>query len=131
MRIILFIALAIAAFAGEQAVTDSLKTQTKCPVSGEAIDSTVFLDAAGRRIYFADSTSREQFSKNAATLLPELLKDGVEYEKVEVNSTFNRKSSCPLQKKTQEKTASHDYHSTTPPCGTTSHKGCGAPEIPK
>ncbi len=110
------------------AETDSVKVQTKCPVSGEDIDKAVYLDAAGRRIYFADTLTRETFKSEAQERLPEIIKSDVEYEKLNVHSTFNRPA---CEKKATDETdknkdKKHDYHSTTPACGAASHKGCGA-----
>jgi YHS domain-containing protein len=35
--------------------------QSRCPVSGKAIDETVYADWGGRRIYFSSEKSREKF----------------------------------------------------------------------
>ncbi len=51
--------------------------QKSCPVSGEAIDSTVFTDYQGRRIYFCCKKCIADFEKSPADILSKMDKPAV------------------------------------------------------
>jgi YHS domain-containing protein len=48
-------------------------TQSVCPVSNKKIDSNVYTNFDGKRIYFCSEESKEAFLKNPDAYLPNLI----------------------------------------------------------
>lgn len=58
---------------GEMAESlDPLSVQPQCPVSGEAIDPSVYVDHNGKRIYFCCEKCRKKFNKKPEKFLQKM-----------------------------------------------------------
>ena len=71
------------AFAGS---TDgaAVKTQTACPIMGEAVNSKVFVDYQGQRIYFCCNHCPAIFNKDPEKYLKKMKDQGVTLAKTPV-----------------------------------------------
>jgi YHS domain-containing protein len=85
----------------------TVKPQTICPVSGEELDKTVFVDQHGSRIYFCCKKCRANFSKDPAKALDELGAAGIAFEKAPAVGSAPAKSEKPAMKH-HEGHADHD-----------------------
>jgi len=68
------------AFAPEAAAAG--KAQTNCPVMGGKIDTKVFADYQGKRVYFCCTGCLEDFRKEPDKYIRKLESEGVELERV-------------------------------------------------
>jgi YHS domain-containing protein len=77
-------ALFVPALAGDKPLRpDDLKPQTLCPVMGNAIDSTVYTDFQGQRVYFCCRGCIETFLADPDTYFVQAAKDSVLFENVQ------------------------------------------------
>lgn len=58
------------------------KAQTTCPVMGGAVNTNLYMDADGKRVYFCCKGCPAEFKKNPAKYISKLEKEGVTLEKV-------------------------------------------------
>ena len=81
----------LAVFAGEKkqdAKTDApkeLKNQTTCPVMGGKIDSTVFTDIQGQRVYHCCAGCSEPMKKDPDKFFKKAAAEGVLFENIQTN----------------------------------------------
>ena len=61
--------------------------QTTCPVMGNPIDKSVFVDHDGKRIYVCCPPCTERFQQDPATYMKQLEDQGVVLESAPVDST--------------------------------------------
>jgi YHS domain-containing protein len=78
--VVLGVALLGAALAAEP---PALKSQTTCPVSGEAIDKTVHVDYQGQRVYFCCNKCAARFRKDPEKIFSKVESDGVQLENIQ------------------------------------------------
>jgi YHS domain-containing protein len=68
--------------AGDKAAgAQVVKKQTVCPVMDEAVNTNIYLDVKGSRIYFCCMDCPAQFKKDPAKYLAKLEKSGVTLDK--------------------------------------------------
>jgi YHS domain-containing protein len=72
---------AAAAFGVESAQGQTVKKQTTCPVMGGKIDTNVFADYDGKRVYFCCGACPAEFKKDPAKYIAKAEKDGVTLER--------------------------------------------------
>jgi YHS domain-containing protein len=77
----------------KKATSEKGAKQEKCPVMGGAIDSTVFVDHEGQRVYFCCESCKAEFNKDPAAYLAKMKKQGVQAEKTPVLSA---QKTCPV-----------------------------------
>jgi YHS domain-containing protein len=85
------LAIAIAAPAGEEGAKPAdppagkkeVKAQETCPVSGKAIDKSIFREHDGKRVYFCCARCPAAFEKDPAKYVKKLEDAGVTLEKVQ------------------------------------------------
>jgi YHS domain-containing protein len=77
-------ALIVPVMAGDKPLRpEDLKPQTLCPVMGNAIDSTVYTDYQGQRVYFCCPGCIETFLANPDTYFVQAAKDSVLFRSVQ------------------------------------------------
>lgn len=59
----------------------AVKKQTLCPVMGGPINSSIFVDVDGKRVYFCCKACLPEFNKEPAKFVTKMEKDGVTLEK--------------------------------------------------
>jgi len=77
---------AAAAVAGHASAADNPaagQPQSKCPVSGEAVDTSVHVDYQGQRIYFCSAKCPAEFRKDPEKCFAKLEKDNVVLENIQ------------------------------------------------
>ncbi len=74
---ILFLALTLTAFAAGGLWAADPKPQTVCPVRGDTIDKSVYVDYQGKRIYFCCKGCDAEFNKNPEKYLKKMQEEGV------------------------------------------------------
>jgi len=57
------------------------KAQTTCPVMGGTVNTNIYVDADGKRIYFCCKGCPDEFKKDPAKYIGKLEKEGVTLEK--------------------------------------------------
>ncbi len=72
---------------GPEPAAEATKAQTLCPVMGNKIDKTVFVDHKGKRIYFCCPPCVEKFRKAPEKYLQKLADDGVTLEDAPARET--------------------------------------------
>lgn len=72
---------------------DEKSVQKKCPVMGGDIDSSVFVDHEGQRIYFCCESCKAEFRKDPAKYLAKLK---VESAAAEKSATLSAQKTCPV-----------------------------------
>jgi YHS domain-containing protein len=78
------------------------KPQTKCPVMGNDIDKSVFVDQDGQRVYFCCAKCAEPFKKDPDKFFAKMAAEGVVPENIQ--------KTCPVSGETLEsKTTFTDY----------------------
>lgn len=77
--------LSVSAFAsGEKTeAKKELKNQTNCPVMGGAIDSSVFADVQGQRVYFCCPKCISKFKADSDTYFKKAAEQGVLFENIQ------------------------------------------------
>lgn len=60
-----------------------VKKQTVCPIMGGAIDSKIFADANGKRVYFCCNGCPAAFKKDPAKYIAKMEKDGITLDKAQ------------------------------------------------
>lgn len=75
--------IAVTALLGTVALADKepLQPQTKCPVMGGAVNTNLYMDADGKRVYFCCKGCPAEFKKAPAKFISKLEKEGVTLEK--------------------------------------------------
>jgi len=58
-----------------------IERQTLCPIMGGAINTNLFVDALGKRVYFCCGGCPKAFKKNPAKYIAKLEEDGVTLDK--------------------------------------------------
>jgi YHS domain-containing protein len=76
--------------------------QTRCPVSGEKINPTAFVDLAGQRIYLCCKGCSEKLTKDPAKYAPKLAEQGVKLDL--------KKLAGQPERKEDQHTHDHDEH---------------------
>ena len=59
----------------------AVKKQTACPVMGGQVNTNIYVDANGKRVYFCCNGCPAEFKKNPAKYIAKLEKDGVTLDK--------------------------------------------------
>ena len=77
---VLFLALALTAFATGSLWAAEAKPQTTCPVLAGNIDKSVYADYQGKRIYFCCKGCDAEFEKNPGKYMKKLQDEGVTLE---------------------------------------------------
>jgi len=77
---VLFLALALTAFAAGSLWAAEAKPQTTCPVLAGNIDKSVYADYQGKRIYFCCKGCDAEFEKNPGKYMKKLQDEGVTLE---------------------------------------------------
>ena len=77
------------------------KPQTVCPVQGDAIDKSLYVDYKGYRIYFCCKGCPETFKKNPEKYMKKLKESGVTLEK-----TPKGADKAPIKKDKKQ----HEHH---------------------
>lgn len=78
-----------------------LKPQTLCPVMGDAIDSAMYSDVQGQRIYYCCKKCEKKLLADTEKYFKKAAEDGVLFENVQ--------KSCPVTGKPIDKKFSVDY----------------------
>ncbi|MGO8761138.1 MAG: YHS domain-containing protein [Desulfobaccales bacterium] len=71
------LALALAAFAAGSLWAADPKPQTVCPVRGDKIDKSTYVDYQGKRIYFCCEGCDKDFKKDPEKYLKKMQDEGV------------------------------------------------------
>jgi YHS domain-containing protein len=58
-----------------------VKKQTVCPIMGGAIDSRIYADANGKRVYFCCNGCPAAFKKDPAKYIAQMEKEGITLDK--------------------------------------------------
>ena len=61
--------------------TKVVKKQTVCPIMGGAIDSRIYADANGKRVYFCCNGCPAAFKKDPAKYIAQMEKEGITLDK--------------------------------------------------
>ena len=69
--------------AGAVALAAAGKAQTSCPVSGKAINKSVFVDHQGQRIYFCCADCPAAFKADPEKSYAQFQEDGIELENIQ------------------------------------------------
>ena len=69
-----------------QATKEAGGPQTKCPVMGEDINKTIFVDYQGHRVYFCCGMCPPKFKENPEKYLTAMAKEGIVLEKSPASS---------------------------------------------
>ena len=77
---VLFLALALTAFAAGSLWAAEAKPQTTCPVLAGNIDKSVYADYQGKRIYFCCKGCDTEFNKDPEKYMKKLQEAGVTLE---------------------------------------------------
>ena len=77
---VLFLALALTAFAAGSLWAAEAKPQTTCPVLAGNIDKSVYADYQGKRIYFCCKGCDTEFNKDPGKYMKKLQEAGVTLE---------------------------------------------------
>jgi YHS domain-containing protein len=98
--------IAAMAFAGEadEKATEKpkeLKNQTHCPVMGGVIDSTVFTDIQGQRVYHCCPMCSKDLKADPDKYFKKAAKDGVVFENIQ--------TTCPVSGEAIDKNVSLNY----------------------
>lgn len=88
------------------------KAQTTCPVMGGAVNTNLYVDADGKRVYFCCKGCPEEFKKDPAKYISKLEKEGVTLEKTPANASAKDPTTKPEAASAQGE-------------GQSGHKGCG------
>ena len=67
--------------AGKAGEGQAVKKQTVCPVMGGVVNTNVYVDANGKRVYFCCKGCPPEFKKDPAKYITKLEKDGVTLDK--------------------------------------------------
>ena len=59
----------------------AVKKQTVCPVMGGQVNTNIYVDAMGKRVYFCCNGCPAEFKKDPAKYIAKLEKDGVTLDK--------------------------------------------------
>ena len=87
--------VAVPAFAGEEALlppsatSKVVKHQTTCPVMGGAVNTNIFVDADGKRIYLCCNGCIGEVKKDPAKYIKQLEAEGITLDKTPVSATTN------------------------------------------
>ena len=86
--------IAVTALLGTVALADKepLQPQTKCPVMGGAINTNLYVDADGKRVYFCCKSCPAEFKKDPAKYIGKLEKEGVALEKAPVKDPTKKQT---------------------------------------
>ena len=85
-----------------KAAPKQLKPQTQCPVMGGKIDSTVYVDLQGQRVYFCCSKCPPKFKADPDTYFKKAAEQGVLFENIQ--------TTCPVSgEKLENKSIFVDY----------------------
>lgn len=68
--------------ADQAAVAPAAKEQATCPVTGEKIDKSVYVDYEGQRVYFCCGACKGAFAKSPGKYIKQMEMEGVQPEKV-------------------------------------------------
>jgi hypothetical protein len=91
--------------------------QTKCPVTGNDIDKSIFMDIGSKRVYFANEACIETFISNMNDMMPEFEKNNIELDDVPGYAQASIKKETtkpqgPLSKCSHSGTTAHQCEST-------------------
>lgn len=81
---------------------ESVRPQTRCPISNKAVDKQFYIDRDGDRIYFCSPACIEKFKKNPQRYLDALNKQGITLAKTPPPQSF-----CPPCGMTVDHTNKH------------------------
>ncbi len=106
--VLTFLALPLALAASDDAATSGteekvpeLRNQTHCPVMGGTIDSTVFTDLQGQRVYHCCPMCSESLKKDPDKFFRKAAAEGVLFENVQ--------TACPVSGKELDTTVFTDF----------------------
>lgn len=88
------------------------KAQTTCPVMRGAINTNLYVDAGGKRVYFCCKGCPAEFKKDTAKYISKLEKEGVTLDKTPANASAKEPTTPPEAAPSQGQDHS-------------GHKGCG------
>lgn len=71
------------------------KTQTTCPVMGGAINTNIYVDADGKRVYFCCKGCPAEFKKDPAKYISKLEEEGVTLDKAPAEATTKKQTTKP------------------------------------
>jgi YHS domain-containing protein len=66
---------------GKAAEGQVVKKQTICPVMGGQVNTNIYVDASGKRVYFCCPACPPKFKKDPAKYIAKLEKDGITLDK--------------------------------------------------
>ena len=67
--------------AGGEAAAQTVKRQTLCPIMGGQVNTNLYVDAKGARVYFCCKGCPADFRKDPARYIAKLEKDGITLDK--------------------------------------------------
>ncbi len=67
--------------AGNAAVAPAVKKQTVCPIMGGQVNTNIFADANGKRVYFCCGGCPATFKKDPAKHIAKMEKEGITLDK--------------------------------------------------
>lgn len=70
----------------------TVKKQTVCPIMGGAVDTAVYADANGKRVYFCCKGCPAEFKKDPAKYIDNLEKAGVTLDKTPADAKVSPKA---------------------------------------
>jgi YHS domain-containing protein len=74
------------------AAEQTVKKQTVCPIMGGAVDTAVYADANGKRVYFCCKGCPAEFKKDPAKYIDKLEKSGVTLDKTPADAKVSPKT---------------------------------------
>lgn len=64
-----------------KADTQAVKKQTVCPIMGGQVNTNIYVDAAGKRVYFCCGGCPATFKKDPAKYIAKIEKEGITLDK--------------------------------------------------
>jgi len=71
------------------------KTQTTCPVMGGTVNTNIYVDYDGKRIYFCCKACPVEFKKAPAKYIGKLEKEGITLDKIPANASTKEPTTKP------------------------------------
>jgi YHS domain-containing protein len=69
---------------GKTEAAQPVKKQTVCPVMGGAVNTNIYVDAVGKRVYFCCNGCPAEFKKSPAKFIAKMEKSGITLDKAPV-----------------------------------------------
>lgn len=87
---------------GKAADTPAVKKQTVCPIQGGAINTNLYADYSGKRVYFCCQGCPEEFKKDPAKYIGKLEKAGVTLDKAPAKDAAKKQATPPEAESSKE-----------------------------